>query len=279
MNAAPLRADLLAVARGLARSRSEAQSLIAQGRIGLAGAGGGLLPVKPSQRLAPDAALARAASAGPDYVSRGGLKLAAALATFGVAVRDRLAADIGQSTGGFTDCLLQAGAGRVVGVEVGHGQLAPSLRDDPRVVPLEHLHVREATRERLSAACGDDPSARRIRTRGFDLVVVDLSFISQRRVMGPIAALLADDGDLVSLVKPQFELGPGAVDARGLVRDASLRAGLREAFEADLAAHGLVLAGWMDSPLRGGDGNHEYLLHARRHAPGAAATTDTGDTP
>ncbi|MEZ5659355.1 MAG: TlyA family RNA methyltransferase [Burkholderiaceae bacterium] len=269
------RADTAAVAAGLARSRTEAQRLIDDGRLSLRGAAGQAIPIKASTRVPLGAQLVRGDDPANDYVSRGALKLAHALREFAIAAEDRLAADIGQSTGGFTECLLRAGARRVVGVEVGHGQLAASLRADPRVVTLERTHVRDADRARLAhalyEAAGDGAlhaaaaaDAGRIRSHGFDLIVVDLSFISQRQVLAPIAALLADKGDLVSLVKPQFELGPGAVDRRGLVRDAQARAGLRPLFEQALAALGLTLRGWSDSPITGGDGNHEMLMHARR---------------
>ncbi|MEZ5653300.1 MAG: TlyA family RNA methyltransferase [Burkholderiaceae bacterium] len=257
------RADLLAVDTGLARSRTEARRLIDEGRLILRGPGGKRLPLKASTLVADHGALTRDGTAGTDFVSRGALKLAHALRVFSVPVAGRLAADLGQSTGGFTECLLQAGVRLVVGVEVGHGQLAASLRTDPRVFTLEKTHVRDAHRERLAEALDTAIDAGRVRSRGFDLVVVDLSFISQRRVMDAIVALLADDGDLVSLVKPQFELGTGAVDRRGLVRDRAALANLRPAFEAALTGHGMQLCGWTESPITGGDGNHELLMHAR----------------
>ncbi len=288
------RADRLAVAAGLARSRTEAQRLIEAGHITLAGAAGDT-PLKPASRL-PDGTRLVRRDDGDRHVSRGGLKLEAALRAFAVPVAGRLAADLGQSTGGFTEVLLRRAAARVIGVEVGHGQLDAGLAADDRVVTLERTHVRDVDRALLSSALlthgpRPEPSpaadaartgsatgtpaagpasadaaaeAARIVERGFDLVVVDLSFISQRRVLGPIAALLAPDADLVSLVKPQFELGPGAVDRRGIVRDTAAREGLRELFERALPGHGLKLCGWIDSPISGGDGNHEYLMHARR---------------
>ncbi|TXL65592.1 TlyA family RNA methyltransferase [Zeimonas arvi] len=218
---------------------------------------GGDEPVgKPSTQLADDAELLVDDSARPRHVSRGGLKLEGALAASGVDPRGLVCLDLGQSTGGFTDCLLQAGAARVVGVDVGHGQLHPSLQADPRVAAFEGVNVRglpETAGEALQAAL---PAA------GFDLVVADLSFISLAHALAPAAALLRGGGTLLALVKPQFEVGPGGVDSRGIVRDASRHAEVRQRIEAAARAAGLAPRGWHDSPIRGGDGNREFFLHA-----------------
>lgn len=251
-----MRADQLLVARGLAASRTRARELIDAGAVRVRTAGGDEPVGKPSSQLADDAELLVDDSARPRHVSRGGLKLEGALAASGVDPRGLTCLDLGQSTGGFTDCLLQAGAARVVGVDVGHGQLHPSLQADPRVAAFEGVNVRglpEAADEALRAAL---PEA------GFDLVVADLSFISLARALAPAAALLREGGILLALVKPQFEVGPGGVDSRGIVRDASRHAEVRERIEAAARAAGLAPRGWHDSPIRGGDGNREFFLHA-----------------
>jgi 23S rRNA (cytidine1920-2'-O)/16S rRNA (cytidine1409-2'-O)-methyltransferase len=198
-------------------------------------------------------------------VSRGGRKLEAALERFAVPVAGQRALDAGASTGGFTDCLLQHGAAHVYAVDVGHGQLDPSLRSDGRVTVLERLHVRELTVERLRE---EDP--------GFEpvpLVVADLSFISLRTVApvlcGPTSA---PDADLVLLVKPQFEVGRTAVSrGRGVVRDPALWTGALEGVASALAHAGTGIMGAMASPLTGASGNVEFLLHARKGAAGAEA--------
>jgi 23S rRNA (cytidine1920-2'-O)/16S rRNA (cytidine1409-2'-O)-methyltransferase len=244
-----MRADQLLVERGLATSRSQAQRLIAGGMRWLAREGwkpvaknGDELPAGCEIELA-DAAEAR-------YVSRGGLKLEGALRASGVDVKGRLCLDVGQSTGGFTDCLLQQGAAKVAGVDVGHGQLHASLRDDPRVVCLERVNAR-------SLAAVDLPEPR------YGLITGDLSFISLTLVLPALAPLLAPGGDLLMLVKPQFELQPGQIGKGGIVRDASLYAQVEARLRECCAGLGLAVAGWHDSPIAGGDGNKEFFVHAR----------------
>ena len=251
-----MRADQLLVARGLAASRTRARELIDAGAVRLRTATGVETLRKPSAQLAEGAELQVDDAAHPRHVSRGGLKLEGALAATGVDPSGMTCLDLGQSTGGFTDCLLQAGAARVVGIDVGHGQLHPRLRDDPRVSAFEGVNVRglpEAADATLRAAL---PAA------GFDLAVADLSFISLGHALGPAAALLREGGSLLALVKPQFELGPGGVDARGIVRDESRHAEVRERIEAAARAAGLAPRGWCESPIRGGDGNREFFLYA-----------------
>ncbi|MCM5571649.1 TlyA family RNA methyltransferase [Burkholderiaceae bacterium FT117] len=252
-----MRADQLLVARGLAASRTRARELIEAGAVRLRTAAG-LEPLrKPSAALADDAELLVDDAARPRFVSRGGLKLEGALAAAGVDPRGMACLDLGQSTGGFTDCLLQAGAARVVGIDVGHGQLHPSLRDDPRVVALEGVNVR--------ALAGADAPAAFAAARppgGFDLAVADLSFISLAHALAPAAALLRPGGTLLALVKPQFEVGPGGVDSRGIVRDERRYAEVRARIEAAAREAGLSPRSWHDSPIRGGDGNREFFLHA-----------------
>ncbi|MEO7392315.1 MAG: TlyA family RNA methyltransferase, partial [Ramlibacter sp.] len=190
------------------------------------------------------------------YVSRGGLKLEGALKASGVAVAGRACLDVGQSTGGFTDCLLQQGASRVTGVDVGTGQLHDKLRSDPRVVALEKINARELTSEQV----GDD----------FNLVVGDLSFISSTLVLPALVPLLKTGGMLLMLVKPQFELQPGQVGKRGIVTDASLYAVVEKRLRDCCAELGLDVLGWYDSPVKGGDGNREFFVHATKPGQGTS---------
>ena len=246
--------------RGLADSRQEAQAAIAAGSVLVAGAPAD----KPARLVAPDEPLVVLGPPSP-YVSRGGLKLEAALSRFAVPSAGRTALDAGASTGGFTDCLLQRGATHVYAVDVGHGQLDPSLRDDPRVTVLERTNVRTLTAEELHAA---DPAF-----EPCPLVVADLSFISLRSVVpaltGPVAA---DGADLVLLVKPQFEAGRAAVSrGKGIVRDPALWREALEGVTSALLTAGTGIMGAMPSPLTGAAGNVEFLLHARKGAHGGTA--------
>jgi 23S rRNA (cytidine1920-2'-O)/16S rRNA (cytidine1409-2'-O)-methyltransferase len=253
-----MRADQRLVSLGLAPSRTFAQRLIAAGRVRWGGA-----PVRKASEILTEG-LAAEILPGEDgrYVSRGGLKLEHALTHFRVEAQGRRALDVGQSTGGFTDCLLQHGAARITGLDVGHGQLAASLREDPRVDCLEGVHARDVDAARLGAAF---PAG------GFGLVVIDVSFISLTQVLPAVSRLSAPGADLLALVKPQFEVGRAGLDHRGLVRDAALHEGVRERVCDALAACGWTLRGWTDSPITGGDGNHEFLLHAQR-PPGDAVS-------
>ena len=245
-----MRADHLLVERGLASSRSQAQRLIAcgvrwhDGRQWKAVAkNGDELPAAAELQLL-DAAEAR-------YVSRGGLKLEAALQAAGVPVAGTLCLDVGQSTGGFTDCLLQQGAARVVGVDVGQGQLHEKIRSDPRVLAVEQVNARE-----LGAGhVGDEP---------FDLVVGDLSFISLTLVLPALVPLPKPQGALLMLVKPQFELQPGQVGKGGIVRDAALYPVVELRVRDCCGSLGLQVRGWFDSPIQGGDGNREFFVFASR---------------
>jgi 23S rRNA (cytidine1920-2'-O)/16S rRNA (cytidine1409-2'-O)-methyltransferase len=190
------------------------------------------------------------------YVSRGGLKLEAALKHTGLSVQGLMCLDVGQSTGGFTDCLLQHGAARVVGLDVGQGQLHPSLRADERVLCIEKVNARDA--EAIADALAGDE----LFEAGFDLLVGDLSFISQTLVLPAIVPLLKDGGHLLILVKPQFELQPGQVGKGGIVRDASLYPFIEQRLRDACAALDLKVQDWFDSPIEGGDGNREFFLHA-----------------
>jgi 23S rRNA (cytidine1920-2'-O)/16S rRNA (cytidine1409-2'-O)-methyltransferase len=251
-----VRADQLLVERGLAASRSQAQRLIAAGVRWRAGAdwkpvakNGDELPASAELELL-DAAEAR-------FVSRGGLKLEGALVQTGLDVRGLRALDVGQSTGGFTDCLLQRGAAQVVGVDVGSGQLNPRLRGDPRVIAVEHCNARELTAQRLREAGAEPP---------FDLIVGDLSFISQTLVWPALVPLLSAGGHGLMLVKPQFELQPEHIGKGGLVKDAASYALVRERITSALRGLGLELRDYFDSPIAGGDGNREFFVFIRKPA-------------
>lgn len=243
-----MRVDALLVARGLAPSRTVAQRLVAAGRVSAAGN----RIDKPSHELPENAELQVSEDADDRYVSRGGLKLAGALTTSGVDVRGKNCLDVGQSTGGFTDCLLQAGAARVVGVDVGHAQLRPKLRDDPRVACIEGLNARALEADDLGEHYPDG---------GFDLIVADVSFISLTLVLPQLPALLAAGGSMLLLVKPQFEMGsPEAVGKGGVIRDAAVYPQVEAKLRAACAAAQLTVRAWFESPIAGGDGNREFFL-------------------
>jgi 23S rRNA (cytidine1920-2'-O)/16S rRNA (cytidine1409-2'-O)-methyltransferase len=240
------RLDALLVARGLAESRARAQALVLAG---LVWSEGRRLD-KPGLSLAPDAALELR---GPDHpwVSRGGVKLAHALDHFAIDVAGATALDIGASTGGFTDVLLERGARHVYAVDVGHGQLAWKLRQDQRVSVLERVNARHLTRREIA-----EPP---------DLIVCDASFISLTVVLPAALALAAPAARLVALIKPQFEVGKGRVGKGGVVRDPALHREVCERIGAWLGAQpGWHVEGVTESPIRGPEGNVEFLIFARR---------------
>ncbi len=256
-----LRVDQLLVAQGLAPSRTAARTLIEAGRVSHEEQ-----PVtKPALELPPDARLVVIPDDSDRFVSRGALKLEGALARSGLDVRGTICLDIGQSTGGFTDCLLQAGAAKVVGVEVGHDQLHPRLRKDHRCVTLEGLNARQLTTADLGTHCPP---------HGFDLLVCDASFISLALLLPQWADLLSPSGHVLALVKPQFEVGPQGLGKGGIVRDASLYAEVETRLREAAHAAGLIILDWFDSPITGGDGNREFFFHAIR-TPGGDTDPDT----
>lgn len=241
------RADQLLVTRGLAESRERAQALVLAGAV----LADGQKVDKPGRTLPADCRLELIARL--PYVSRGGLKLAAALDHFAIDVNGKLCLDVGASTGGFTDCLLQRGAARVYAVDVGQGQLDWKLRTDPRVVVRENRNARYLDAEDTGGEL-------------VDVAVTDVSFISVTLIVGPMAARVRDDGVMVVLVKPQFEVGRGEVGRSGIVRDPALHEAACRRVE--LAVRHL---GWdvslIDSPVLGAEGNKEFLLYARREHP------------
>ena len=244
------RLDLELVARGLAVSRQQAQQLIRAGRVRQ----GGRVLDKPGTEVLPEAELL--VQQPPRYVSRGGEKLVRALEAFPIAVQGRVCLDGGISTGGFSDCLLQHGACRIYGIDVGYGQTAWSLRSDPRVVLKERTNLRHLTPDALYGP--EDPLP--------DLAVADVSFIALGLVLPALLGLLQPQApvDLILLVKPQFEVGKGRVGKGGVVRDPVAHCDAIEGVITAAAGLGLAACGLVASPITGPAGNHEYLLWLRR---------------
>lgn len=245
------RADQLLVERGLANSRSQAQRLIAAGVDWRVGQQAWQRIDKNGAVMPQDAELLLKDDAETRYVSRGGLKLEGALRATGLQVKGWTCLDVGQSTGGFTDCLLQQGAVQVTGVDVGHGQLHPRLHADPRVVCIEHCNARELS----LAQCGQ--------AHGFALIVADLSFISLTLVMPALTTLLSEQGQMLLLVKPQFELQATDIGKGGLVQDPAKYVQVEERLRSSAQDVGLQVAHWLPSVITGGDGNHEFFIHLR----------------
>jgi 23S rRNA (cytidine1920-2'-O)/16S rRNA (cytidine1409-2'-O)-methyltransferase len=242
-----IRLDALLVDRGLAQSRERARALILAGQVRVEG----IAVPKPGTAVAPDTPVALLTPDHP-WVGRGGLKLAHALDTFGIEVRDRDALDIGASTGGFTDVLLQRGARHVVALDVGHNQIDWKLRSDPRVLVLEGVNARHLVLAQLPGRV--------------DVVTIDVSFISLRLVLPAVPPLLRAGADVVALVKPQFEAGRDEVGAGGLVRDPGIHARVVGEVASAASGIGLGAVGMTPSPITGASGNQEFLLHLRERA-------------
>lgn len=240
------RIDLLLVERGLAESRAKAQALIMAGAV----VAGEKRVDKPGQQFQPDVTIRLKEDAAPQrYVSRGALKLEKALQVFPVDPQGKICADLGASTGGFTDLLLQHGAVKVHAVDVGYGQLHSRIRSDPRVVVRERQNARALTAEMLGEQV--------------DLVVADLSFISLRLVLPAARSILRPGGQAVLLVKPQFEVGKGEVGKGGVVRDEVKRRSALEAIVEAARQEGFEVLGDVESPIEGPAGNREWLLGLR----------------
>ena len=239
------RLDALVFSRGLAPSRERAQALILGGRVAV----GGVVVTKAGTAVPLDAAVTLLSADHP-YVGRGGIKLAHALETFGIAVTGRRALDIGASTGGFTDVLLQRGARHVIALDVGHGQLDWRLRNDPRVTVREGVNARTLTP-------ADVPDR-------VDIVTIDVAFISLAHILPPLPALLAEDADVVALVKPQFEAGRADVGRGGIVSDPDVHARVLKRVTHIATDAGLQRVGMTPSPITGATGNREFFLHLTR---------------
>ena len=244
----PERIDKLLVQRGLADSRTKAQAMVMAGvvlvneqRIN-----------KPSDLIGPDAEIRIKGGDDPAsrYVGRGGLKLEAALLEFQIYVEGFTCLDVGASTGGFTDCLLQKGARKVVSLDVGHNQIDWRLRTDPRVDVREGVNARYLT-------CADFDTL-------FDIIVMDVSFISATKILPALVPLLTDAGQLITLIKPQFEVGRGEVGKGGIVRDPQQHARVIDEVNAAARELGLKVCGVIESPIHGADGNVEFLAHYRK---------------
>ncbi len=247
-----VRLDQLLVERGLVASRTRAQALVLAGKVRVGEGDAARLDRKPGDLIAADMPVTLTGPA--PYVSRGGYKLAAALDAFEIDPAGIVALDVGASTGGFTDVLLQRGARRVYALDVGRGQLAEALRRDPRVVSMERTNARELTAATLPES--------------IDLAVIDVSFISLDLVLGPVTTTLAPRGTIVALVKPQFEAGKGRTD-HGVVRDPAIHREVLERTIESARRHGLGTRAVVASPITGPEGNREFLVHLGR-GPGCA---------
>ncbi len=241
------RLDVLVVQKGLAASREQAKALIMAGQIFV----GGQREDKPGSQFDSSEEISFHGKALP-YVSRGGLKLEKAMQCFRLDLKDAVCLDIGASTGGFTDCMLQNGAKKVYAVDVGYGQLAYKLRTDERVICMEKTNVRYLTPEQLGETA--------------DFASVDVSFISLKLVLPPLSALLSDGAQAVCLVKPQFEAGREKVGKKGVVRDKKVHAEVLLAAVTYACENGFAVLGLDYSPIKGPEGNIEYLMHLKKGA-------------
>ena len=240
------RLDTLLVTRGLVQSREKARALIGAGKVLV----GNLKKDKPGTQVAADADI-QLIGDGLPYVSRGGLKLEGALQAFGVDPKGRVVMDVGASTGGFTDCVLQRGAQKVYAVDVGYGQLAWDLRVDPRVVNLERTNIRYLPREAIEK-------------EGVDLILIDTSFISIEKFLPHLLGFLKEGGTLIGLIKPQFEVGKGEVGKGGVVKDPVQHQKVIDRISAFSKDLGLNVLGVVESPLLGPKGNKEFFIHLRK---------------
>jgi 23S rRNA (cytidine1920-2'-O)/16S rRNA (cytidine1409-2'-O)-methyltransferase len=258
------RLDKILVSKGLVKSRELARAFIMEGKVFVDGGRitkAGTLVSESADILLKDADL--------PFVSRGGLKLEAAIDFFAVDVKDRVIMDVGASTGGFTDCLLKRGAKKIYCIDVGYGQLDWSLRKDPRVIPLEKTNIRylgEMVGRQESRIKG--PGFEDLRSSSIDMAVIDVSFISLKKVVPAVIGFLKEDADVLALVKPQFEVGKGEVGKGGIVREEEKRLEALESVRQNLEKTGLETAGTFRSPVPGQKGNIEYFLYMKRRVHG-----------
>lgn len=246
------RLDVLLVKRNLAESREKAKAIIMSGNVFV----NGNREDKAGTTFDEEKAQIEIKGHTLPYVSRGGLKLEKAIEVFGVDVKDKVCMDIGASTGGFTDCMLQNGADHVYSIDVGRGQLAWKLRQDPRVICMEKTNIRYVTSEQVPEK--------------IDFASVDVSFISLKKVLGPARELLQDDARMVCLIKPQFEAGREQVGKKGVVRDKAVHLEVVERILAYASGIGFQILNLEFSPIKGPEGNIEYLVHLKNHEEGIA---------
>ncbi|HBR22341.1 MAG TPA: TlyA family rRNA (cytidine-2'-O)-methyltransferase [Nitrospiraceae bacterium] len=239
------RLDKIMVDRALVKSRERARALIMEGKVLVDGS-----PVtKAGAMINTDSSITLKSGDIP-YVSRGGLKLKAAIDFFSIDLKDKTAMDIGSSTGGFTDCMLQMGAKKVYCIDVGYGQIAWPLRNDPRVILLERTNIRHLERKRIPDI--------------IDIATIDVSFISLTKVIPKVLEFLKEDGQILALVKPQFEVGKGEVGKGGIVREEEKRLAAVDFVRTEIEAAGLHTIGLFESPVRGQKGNIEYFLYLKK---------------
>lgn len=255
------RLDILVVEKGLASSREKAKELIQGGQIKV----DGKTITKAAQKVEDTAQIVLEGET-LRYVSRGGLKLEKALEIFPIDLKGKICLDIGASTGGFTDCMLQNGARHVFAIDVGRDQLAESLREDPRVTNMEQTNVRYLTEDILHERSGSDRKA--------EFASIDVSFISLTKVLDAVAALLSIEGQLVCLIKPQFEAGRGAIGKKGVVKEPSVHRDVIRMVSTYAKGIGLESMGLSYSPIRGPEGNIEYLLWLKKRENGQEDHSD-----
>lgn len=249
------RLDVLLVKRGLVETREKAKTTLMAGLVLVDGQ-----KIDKAGTMVKEEAELRVLGSALPYVSRGGLKLEKAMETFGIAIDGKVAADIGASTGGFTDCALQRGAAKVYTIDVGYGQLAWKLRSDSRVVNMERTNIRYVRPEDIGEL--------------LDFASIDVAFISLTKVLEPVKALLKDTGEIVALIKPQFEAGRGNVGKKGVVRDPEVHRSVIREVAAFSRGIGFFPAGLTFSPIRGPEGNIEYLVHLVQQAVETDAATE-----
>lgn len=239
-----IRLDQLLFKKGITESRQKARALIIEGKIIVNGE-----KIEKPGALVDEESVITVCGQTLRYVSRGGLKLEHAIKEFSIDVKDKTAMDVGASTGGFTDCLLQHGAKRVYAIDVGYGQLAWKLRMDNRVIPIERTNIRHMKRDRIP--------------EDIDIATVDVSFISLRLVIPKVLEFLKPDGEIVALIKPQFEVGRGEVDKGGIIKDPKKRIKVVEEIKKFFESLALKVIGVVESPIKGQKGNIEYLIYAK----------------
>lgn len=249
------RIDQLLTEKQLCKSRSQAQTFISQGKVFIFDKGLWVAVAKPSVKVSEDIEIKLELDEDDRYVSRGALKLAGALSASNLNIQGYTVLDVGQSTGGFTDCALQHGAAKVVGVEVGHDQLDRRLRERDDVVCLEGLNARHLSTQDLGEHYPE---------KGFDAAVMDVSFISQTKILPQLPSLIRSGGYLITLVKPQFELGKEAIGKGGIVKDQHKVQQLEADMKQLIQQLGFSVISYEKSVIKGGDGNQEFVLFAQR---------------